>query len=1049
MASSFYTNHQPEAKPASAFHGIVATLPSTSAASTLPYDVFINHRGIDVKRTMASTIYHTLSNIGYQVFLDEEKLQLGDYLPVAIEEAVRKALLHIAIFSKNYAQSPWCLAELALILETGTKIIPVFYYVQPDDLRWAVKGKGKYAHSFFQHELKGRYTFEQLQRWKMALHKASFYSGHIINSDEDERRLLKTIVNCVLNLIRKVPFEVAKHPVGLNATVEDFEKTTLQSTRVDQSVQIVGIWGMGGSGKTTLAKDLYNRRYSSLERSSFLFDVRDAASKGLLHNKQIKLLDDLGIKDETLDNIEQGKGILARRLRSARVFIVLDDVDHISQLDALLPPRGSLGWGSLIIVTTREREVLTCWGISCIYKMRALNEIHAKQLFCWHAFLRPCPVEGFEKLVEKFVKVCDGLPLSLRVFGAQLYGKSNKDYWESQLQKIVRILPADVKNRLKVSYDALDYEEKEAFLDAACFFIGEEKSLAIEVWEGSKWSGLCSLETLVNRCLLEVDEMDCIKMHDHFRDLGREISSQQSPYRLWLPHQLTVNFEKHVEIEYRVREIATFQEELGDYSSYEELMVNRSQGISTLVPFLAGLKIIVFKGPNLNQLISEASKELLWLRWFEIGQRNLPSRPSLKSLRVLELYEVVGGDHHLEELWKDSSDAPIQLRELVISGCTEFQRLPESIGSLKHLKKIVVDGGQGGSKLLHKLKSLPREFCLLQSLEHLELRGCQLSSLPDSFGDLSNLQHLYLSGCRELRRLPASFKKLTLLRHLLLEGFYELTMESDIMEDMTKLENLSLSHCTQLEELPCHITNQASLTELLLSNTYRLRELPVNIGQLSKLRELHIESDLLTSLPTSLGDLCSLNNLTIMGCRRLECLPDSLGRLKLLENLALSSLGIKSLPKSVGQLVSLRELKISGCPVSELELGAGSSPGSLCNLEKISIERTELSKISISEGCCPSLNTLYLYHNDHLTEIQVLSSTVRHVTLACCEKVRNIRGIVELVNIQTLCIEDCPEMESEIESEMDALPSFLKSAWLRYKCKRSWWTFPTVQWVNG
>ncbi|GLJ45656.1 hypothetical protein SUGI_0961010 [Cryptomeria japonica] len=138
--------------------------------------------------------------------------------------------------------------------------------------------------------------------------------------------------------------------------------------------------------------------------------------------------------------------------------------------------------------------------------MKALDPLHAKQLFGWHAFLKPSPLNGFEKLVEEFMKVCHGLPLSLRAFGGQLYGKFNKDYWENQLQKIIRILPDDIKNRLKVSYDALDHEEKEAFLDAACFFIGEEKTSAIAAWDGSTGSGLCSWESLLNKCSVEVDE---------------------------------------------------------------------------------------------------------------------------------------------------------------------------------------------------------------------------------------------------------------------------------------------------------------------------------------------------------------------------------------------------------------------------------------------------------------------------------------------------------------------------------------------------------------
>ncbi|GLJ33274.1 hypothetical protein SUGI_0669450 [Cryptomeria japonica] len=490
----------------------VTPSPSTSGRSTmperkLPYDIFINHRGPDAKKTLATDLYNTLNGMRLRVFLDSQELELGDFLPTEIEEVMRMASLHIAILSPRYPQSPWCFAELSFMLKTCTPIVPIFYHVQPDDVRYA---KGVYGHAFLEHEKKGRYASEKLQEWKNALNNVSYNVGSIIHNEVDGESLPKSIVNRVLKIIKNVPFVVSKHPIGLDEAVMDFERTMLHSAESSHTVQIVGIWGMGGSGKTTLAKQLYNNKYTTMKKSSFLFDVRDAASKSLLHNKQRKLIEDLGLSGISVDNIEEGKGILANLLRSVQVLIILDDVDNEDQLDALVPNKGSLGWGSLIIVTTKELEVLQHWGISSIYKMKLLDPHHAKQLFCWHAFLKPTPLQNFEDLVESFLNFCNGLPLSLKILGAQLYGKSNKDYWKTQLHKISRILPKDIKGTLKISYDALDDEEKQIFLDTACFFIGEKKNLAIAVWDGSGWSGLHSCERLFNKCFIELDEGDCI-----------------------------------------------------------------------------------------------------------------------------------------------------------------------------------------------------------------------------------------------------------------------------------------------------------------------------------------------------------------------------------------------------------------------------------------------------------------------------------------------------------------------------------------------------------
>ncbi|GLJ38064.1 hypothetical protein SUGI_0774790 [Cryptomeria japonica] len=988
---------------------------------------------------------------------------------------MRNASVHIAIFSENYANSPWCLAELSFMLKTGAKIIPVFYYVEPTDLRYVPQGKGIYVDAFEEYDMKGRCSPEKLQEWKLALNNVSFYVGQIIKNNEDERRFLKNIVNIVLKEINKAPLVVANHPVGLEETLLDFEMNTLQSGHGDRAVQIVGIWGMGGSGKTTLAKHFYNKKSSSMERCSFIFDVRDSATKGMLQNKQIQLLKDLGVKkDLTFDSIEQGKAFLKKHLTSARVLIVLDDVDHADQLDALLPVKDNLLWGgSLIIVATRDNEALRSKGICSVYKMRALDHLYANQLFCWHAFSKSIPFIGFEKLVERFVEVSSGLPLSLKVFGAQLYGQFCKVYWESLLDKLSRILPNDIKEKLKLSYDALDYEEKEMFLDTACFFIGEENCLAIEVWNGTDWSGLHGWEKLFNKCLVELDENNRIKMHDHLRDLGREIAIQHSPYRLWLPQQI-INAEKQTEKRNDIRGIMAVSSEIKTWnfhehgmsfpimsrssrvSSDEQLMGNPIGGNLSLAPSLLGPKIFVIRRDYFNKTLGEVAEGLVWLRWFQITQRNLPSGFSLKRLRVLELYED-GEEHHLQGLWEVDSDAPVQLTELVISGCVKFQRIPNSIGRLSVLKKIVITSG-------FNIRSLPEEFCRLQSLEHLQLQYCkELSSLPISFGNLRNLRFLDLRWCTQLRMLPVSFKKLTLLQYLDLSLCEELILRPEDFQNITKLEQLDLFCCKRVEHLPSHITNQASLRELFLKRTDRLRKLPINIGQLSRLQKMTIQSELLTGLPTSLGDLSSLTNLSIFyspnleyfpsfrnlssltslsicscpkleylptslggssltnlvirECPKLKFLPDSLGDLSsLTEIIIIHCKSLKYIPDSVERLNLLEHLTIQVCPVKCL-------PFALRNLKQITLHDTEVCRISISEDRYPRLQSLSLSSMDHLREIEALPTTIKSIELKYCKILKKIRATCDLVNLERLKIVSCPEL--------DELPSFEHSTSLR------------------
>lgn len=125
------------------------SLASTSSGNTNNdvYNVFINHRGPDVKKGLASDIYNRLVADGStRVFLDKDELQTGENINTQIEGAIRTASVHGAIFSPGYADSNWCLNELVLMVESKTTILPVFYNVKPSDLRWT---EGAYIHCLY------------------------------------------------------------------------------------------------------------------------------------------------------------------------------------------------------------------------------------------------------------------------------------------------------------------------------------------------------------------------------------------------------------------------------------------------------------------------------------------------------------------------------------------------------------------------------------------------------------------------------------------------------------------------------------------------------------------------------------------------------------------------------------------------------------------------------------------------------------------------------------------------------------------------------------
>ncbi|XP_057827560.2 disease resistance protein RPV1 [Cryptomeria japonica] len=745
------------------FQGIAPALLSSKSADYPSYDVFRNHRGPDVKKTLAEAIYRHLSAFNLRVFLDQKELRMGDFLPAAIQHALASCKIHIAIFSPGYAESPWCLAELSFMLKTRAKVIPVFYDVQPSQARYIQTGP--YAKAFEDYHRKKRIDLHIVEKWKEDLHTASFFSGLVHDtSKHEEHILLKSIVNRVVEEAKGEVLEVAKHPVGLDKALQAFQNTILEWDEEQGSrVKVVGIVGMGGSSKTTLAKKIYNERsWAYKGRCCFLSDVRLEGTKNGLASLQRKLLQKLVHYDWQIENSSQGKEFLRSRLQNEEVLIVLDDVDDEEQIEGLLV-KEVLGRGSLVIVTSRDKSVLTSCGISLFHELKGMAEADAKQLFCWHAFLLPDPLPGFESLVQSFLVACSGLPLSLKVIGSLIY-KKNIDYWNGTLEKIGKhILPSNIIKTLKISYEALDdKEERETFLDIAWFFSGEEINALVNIWEGSGWSSLQCLENLEQKCLVEFvhekrgyggydnegEECVLVRMHDHLRDMGRSVIDDQTPpTRLWRPLDVRDYLSR--------RQLGLIMEVRGICASPAPNAYEGERMCSVDVVGSA-LKLLAAQGESVITEFSDLSRELLWLRWDDYGDVEytcIPSHFSMQKLRVLELLDEYSD---LESLWQNDKQAPTQLRELSVQ---RLSKLPESIGLLKYLKKIVLSAGS--------MRSLPDELCHLKSLNHLDLNYCmELQSLPNRFGNFTNLIHLDLTHCSSLETLPDSFSQLIQLQYL-------------------------------------------------------------------------------------------------------------------------------------------------------------------------------------------------------------------------------------------------------------------------------------------
>jgi ABC-type oligopeptide transport system ATPase subunit len=307
-----------------------------------------------------------------------------------------------------------------------------------------------------------------------------------------------------------------------------------------EKVSIIGLVGMGGIGKTTLSKKIYHLIYKQYDKCSYLEDVklrhlRDV-QKQLLHDLCDK---DKDVNDDDLNNIK-------RVTTLKKVLVVIDDVGTTETLIALhdLLVNGEKEKNkSKIIVTCRNWQILEN-HVNEVGKVdvNLLEERQAKRLFMFHAYgvdkkMKP----NFNVITNEIVKACGGLPLSIEVMGRFLNTKHCLQIWKEALWKLSAAEALGggrenevLWNKLKISYDDLEEEEKHMFLDIACFFDGYETNTTFRI--GTYQSPILGLRNLKDRSLVKITKDGHLNMHEQLKDMGQKIAMEQkSRIFLWNP----------------------------------------------------------------------------------------------------------------------------------------------------------------------------------------------------------------------------------------------------------------------------------------------------------------------------------------------------------------------------------------------------------------------------------------------------------------------------------------------------------------------------------
>ncbi|KAL5778670.1 hypothetical protein ACOSQ2_009407 [Xanthoceras sorbifolium] len=904
---------------------------STTATHGGKYDLFVSFRGEDIRDSFRSHFCEALSRKKIDFFVDD-KLNRGYEIWPALSKAIEDSRISVVIFSKDYASSKWCLRELVKILEckktNGQIVIPVFYQVDPSHVRIQ---EGSFEDAFVNNH--GKVSEDEKQKWRAALTEASNLSGFdsstcnglLFTFGKPESKLVGEVIKDVSKKLKDISpsSNDSNSQIGINLRAERV-KSLLCIGKSD--FEIVGIWGMGGIGKTTIADAVVTQISNQFEGQYFIANVKEESKRpnGLIRLRE-KVLSKIFEEDYVDFGTPNIPEYVKDKLKRKKVLIVLDDVNTLKQLE---------------ILAKGDRHLLYNYGVNKINEVEAFDKQEAHQLLCKHAFKQDNPHNNLMVFVGKVVDYAKGNHLALKVVGSSL-----------ALNKLTKIFDPEILSILKISYDGLNNEENDIFLDIARFFKGQGKDFVTRILDGCYFAAQMGLSNLVDKCLVTISD-GIINMHDLLQEMGHELVRQESLHNLGKRSRL-----------YNHKDVClVLQRNMGS-EKVKGICLNMSKmkNIQVNPPVFEKMWNLRFlKFYNATEHTSKLCDpsylrdELRYLCWDGYPSKTLPSSFSPENLIELNFRYS-----SLEQLWEGKVDAP-KLKRIKLSNSWHLIRIPEFSNApcleyidLEYCKSLL----ESGSTFQHlnnlrylslyhcqKFRSFPK---IAGNIEMINLGWTAIEEVPSSIGSLTKLTNLYLNGTA-IEEIPSSIGSLLNLTCLLFSNCKRLKHISPDICKLKSLQTLSFKGCSNLDTFPEISEIMESLTNLDLSES-AIKDLPLSIENLNRLWTLDLSyCENLERLPSSICNLRSLEDIYASNCPKLDKLPENIGNLKSLEFLNANRTAIDQLPSSLTSLEKLEELE-------ELDLSGNDFESLTKSIKQLSKLRW-LSKLEASN--CKQLQSL-------------------------------------------------------------------------------------------